>query len=220
MSNSKIKVIGIDLIDTLFVRGDLRVVENLCEFIRRYDVDIAPDILYRKYRKRYIEYSFGNYISDYEFFTILFCNYPSVHVGEVCDFFDSTLKIEFTLFDGSYNFLETLSGQYKLILASNFVSEWGSKLLISNGIDKFFYDEIYSSSIKVRKPSSLFFEELIRRSGCQPRNILMIGDSIENDIFGASQVSIKSILINHQNSPNNININLIISSLEEFNIIL
>ena len=57
---------------------------------------------------------------------------------------------------------------------------------------------IISSEIGWRKPSRAFFEALATRAGCQPSEILMVGDDRDNDFEGARQAGLGAVLINRR----------------------
>ncbi len=53
-----------------------------------------------------------------------------------------------------------------------------------------------SSECRFRKPSREFFLELLRVSGLtSPDKILVIGDSLVNDVHGATSVGLRAVLV-------------------------
>ena len=54
---------------------------------------------------------------------------------------------------------------------------------------------VISSVVGHRKPSRRFFEEVIRRAGCAPREILYIGDDHRNDYEGARAAGMEALLL-------------------------
>ena len=70
-----------------------------------------------------------------------------------------------------------------------------SKVCIFNlGIDKYFDKIFFSCDIGYRKPQSEAFEMVIKHSGLQPKQLLMIGDSQRSDYEGALNSRVKAIL--------------------------
>lgn len=57
-----------------------------------------------------------------------------------------------------------------------------------------------SDEIDFRKPHSKIFKVACERTGILPREAIMVGDSIENDIVGANRVNMTSIHINRNSN--------------------
>jgi putative hydrolase of the HAD superfamily len=60
---------------------------------------------------------------------------------------------------------------------------------------------IISSEVGYRKPGRCFFEALVRQVGCQPDELLMVGDDPANDIDGARHAGLSALLINRRSPP-------------------
>ena len=91
--------------------------------------------------------------------------------------------------------LEYLSSKYDLVILSNFFEYSQEKRLENMGIDKYFSKRIYTEKIK-NKPNKEAFMEAVK-----PYNIdecIMIGDNPINDIKGAQDIGMKTILINNE----------------------
>ena len=54
---------------------------------------------------------------------------------------------------------------------------------------------IISSVVGHRKPGRLFFEEVIRKAGCAPAEILYVGDDRRNDYDGARNAGMEAVLL-------------------------
>jgi putative hydrolase of the HAD superfamily len=54
---------------------------------------------------------------------------------------------------------------------------------------------VVSSEVGFRKPSAEFFREVIRKAGCEAREILFVGDDLDNDYRGALAVGIHPLLL-------------------------
>lgn len=55
---------------------------------------------------------------------------------------------------------------------------------------------VISSLVGVRKPGEAFFAEVVRVAGCEPSDILFVGDDVENDYHGATAAGMKAVLLN------------------------
>jgi FMN phosphatase YigB (HAD superfamily) len=54
---------------------------------------------------------------------------------------------------------------------------------------------LVSSDCGFRKPSRQFFLELLKISGASPSEVLMIGDSVVSDVYGATAAGLRSVLL-------------------------
>jgi hypothetical protein len=63
-----IKVLAVDLIGTLARKVGMTFAVRASEYLAKNGYDIAPARFRALYRKRYLEYSMGNYASDPEFY--------------------------------------------------------------------------------------------------------------------------------------------------------
>lgn len=98
------------------------------------------------------------------------------------------------LYDNANLILQTLSQKYKLGIIANQsngltgrLSEWG--------ILKYFSFIISSWDYKVMKPDIKLFEIAVEKSGYNVSEIIMVGDRLDNDIFPAKQIGMKTIWI-------------------------
>lgn len=100
--------------------------------------------------------------------------------------------------------LESLKGAgVKMGIVSNttnpgFMKDYERKLM---GMDSYFEFSIYSSEVIWRKPHPKIFHEAIGWMGFEPAEILFVGDNLEMDVKGASQVGMPSAWLNRNNSP-------------------
>jgi putative hydrolase of the HAD superfamily len=100
------------------------------------------------------------------------------------------------LFDGTLNVLEYLKPKYQLHIITNGFEEIQSKKMASSNILNYFNAVITSESVGVKKPNAKVFEHALQKAGATKDNSIMIGDSIEADVYGAMNVGIKAIHCN------------------------
>ena len=100
------------------------------------------------------------------------------------------------LFDGTLNVLEYLKPKYQLHIITNGFEEIQSKKMVSSNIINYFNAVITSESVGVKKPNAKVFEHALQKAGATKDNSIMIGDSIEADVYGAMNVGIKAIHCN------------------------
>lgn len=135
--------------------------------------------------------------------------------------FDNAIHI-----DGAIEMLEYLKKRYILCVASNGPFEQQLNRLKVGGMYDYFSHFFISEKIGASKPSSEFFDycicELNKKDKISPYEIIIIGDSLSSDIAGAVNAGIKTCFFdqNHSGKTNDLNIDYIISSLNEIKNIL
>ncbi|HJZ60259.1 MAG TPA: HAD-IA family hydrolase [Gemmataceae bacterium] len=60
---------------------------------------------------------------------------------------------------------------------------------------------VISAAIGFRKPAPEFFREVVRVAGCEPGEILFVGDDIENDYEGALATGLNAVLLEARPNP-------------------
>jgi 2-haloalkanoic acid dehalogenase type II len=108
--------------------------------------------------------------------------------------------------------LQTLKKKYSLGLLSN-----GNSYPERCGLDGMFRFIVFSQDHGVAKPDPMFYQIAVEKSGFSKEELLHIGDSLENDVIGASNAGIMSVWLNrqHQKQEPGISINYEIHSLLE-----
>ena len=86
---------------------------------------------------------------------------------------------------------------YSLVIASNFDRRLhavcdGFPALQKIGV------RVISSEVGFRKPGRAFFAALVAQAGCNPQEVLMVGDDAANDVAGARQAGLGAVLINRR----------------------
>ena len=90
--------------------------------------------------------------------------------------------------------LVALSKQYPLVLVSNFYGNLDS-VLKDFGLSDCFKKVIESAKVGVRKPSVAILEMGIKALGLKPEEVLVVGDSIKNDIDPAKKLGCQTLLL-------------------------
>ncbi|WP_221226934.1 HAD family hydrolase [Paenibacillus baekrokdamisoli] len=92
-----------------------------------------------------------------------------------------------------------LSKHYKLAVVSNFMINDGiEELLELNNINGIFEFIVTSINMGWRKPSARIYDYAIQRAGCNPEQILFVGDDYENDYLAPRLAGMKSILLDKE----------------------
>ena len=115
------------------------------------------------------------------------------------------------LYDGAENMLIELKKKYIIGTITN-----GNASLEKIGIKNFFDFEVKASDVGFMKPSPKIFEAAVKIAGCNPSEMVHIGDSYEKDIIGAKSINMNYIWLNHKkNEYLDIEKNNIIHSISE-----
>lgn len=91
--------------------------------------------------------------------------------------------------------LKKLASKYTLATASIAHGSFTMRELEELGIKKYFSHFIFSSNAGYKKPAKEFYETVLKQTNSQPHETIMIGDNLIQDIWGAQQLGIWTILI-------------------------
>jgi HAD superfamily hydrolase (TIGR01549 family) len=95
-----------------------------------------------------------------------------------------------------------LSTHYRLGLLSNFDdAQCGREVLSDTGIAHLFEAVIISAEVRLRKPDPRIFRRMLELLGLAPHQVLYVGDTPRDDIWGAHQVGIPAAWIS-KGAPN------------------
>ena len=125
--------------------------------------------------------------------------YPQESVEPFTRAFRAAWGKTHTLVPEAKEMLDALKDKgYRLFAASNSFAHLQRSRLEQAGIQHYFEDTYISMDIGYDKPDVRFFEEALRRSGLQPREVLMIGDSMTTDILGAQAAGIEALFFDRR----------------------
>ena len=125
--------------------------------------------------------------------------YPQESVEPFTRAFRAAWGKTHTLVPEAKEMLDALKSKgYRLFAASNSFAHLQRSRLEQAGILHYFEDTYISMDIGYDKPDVRFFEEALRRSGLQPREVLMIGDSMTTDILGAKAAGIDALFFDRR----------------------
>jgi HAD superfamily hydrolase (TIGR01549 family) len=98
------------------------------------------------------------------------------------------------LYDSAKNVLQKLKGKFQLGVIANQPIDIELKLKEFKIFD--FFDLIIISEIEnIQKPNVKIFKMALQRANCEPSCAVMIGDRLDNDIYPAKKIGMKTILI-------------------------
>jgi putative hydrolase of the HAD superfamily len=124
------------------------------------------------------------------------------------------------LFPHAHETLQYLQNKYTLHLISNGFKE-SSELKVGNtNIGGYFQNIIISEIVGVNKPDPAIFEHALALAGATKNESLMIGDSLEADVYGALNFGMDAIYFNPFNAPKPDNVPSQVTHLKELTLIL
>lgn len=109
---------------------------------------------------------------------------------ELEDHFREAMFAAIAVFPGVLSALERLSKHYRLAAITNGMGAAQREKMAYLGIDGFFEGVIASTDVGLGKPASPIFETALRAMRVNASEALMVGDSLEGDVWGARRVGI------------------------------
>src|SRR5205809_2659485 len=132
------------------------------------------------------------------------------------DQFLDLLPTRTILFPYATEILDYLTNKnYALHLITNGFERTQHSKLKYSGLGKYFKEVITSEGSSSLKPNKEIFDYAFEKTGANPAESIMLGDSIEVDIVGAMNAGIDQVFINHLNIPIDIKPTYVVRSLKE-----
>ncbi len=100
------------------------------------------------------------------------------------------------LFEGAENVLGYLKEKYTLHIISNGFKETTLTKMNLSGLNPYFNNVIISEDVGVNKPNPIIFEYALDKARALKEESIMIGDSLEADIYGAMNFGMDAIFFN------------------------
>ena len=118
---------------------------------------------------------------------------------ETAKVYEGLLGIGHYFMDGAVELLETLSGEYRLYLATNGTSNVQKSRISSSDISKYFQGIYISEDVGYNKPDPRYFEACFKDiPDFKRKETVMIGDSLTSDIKGGINAGIKTVWFNYE----------------------
>jgi putative hydrolase of the HAD superfamily len=107
------------------------------------------------------------------------------------------------LFPETETVLDGLRSMYKLGILTNGAPDLQRQKIERSGLAHYFDTIVVSGEVGVGKPQPAVFNVVLEQLAVPAHTTLMVGDSLERDMLGASRVGLKGIWINRQGQPDN-----------------
>jgi len=122
--------------------------------------------------------------------------HPDVVPHQFEDDYVSISPTKTNLFEGAENVLSYLQQKYTLHIISNGFKETTLTKMNLSGLNPYFSNVIISEDVGVNKPNPIIFEYALDKAQAFKEESIMIGDSLEADIYGALNFGIDAIFFN------------------------
>ena len=123
--------------------------------------------------------------------------------GILAEIFRAASRFKLRLYPGVMDILSDLKKKYRLAALSDGQQLWAIPELNLVRLTDFFNPVIISSDFGFRKPDKRMFELILDKMRLEPREIFFIGNDMYRDIFGASQMGIKTIFFKSNQGEQN-----------------
>lgn len=134
------------------------------------------------------------------------------------DFEDDYVRIcptKTNLFPQAIETLSYLHNKYHLHIISNGFKESTEMKIRVTGLEKYFRTVVISELVGINKPDRAIFQHALAGADALIHESIMIGDSLEADIYGAMEFGMDAIYFNPLNKEKPGNVDRQIVSLEE-----
>lgn len=124
------------------------------------------------------------------------------------------------LFPEAHETLKYLSGKYLLYVISNGFKESAEMKIRLCNLGQYFKHIFISEVVGINKPDPKIYEHALQLAGAQKQESLMIGDSLEADVYGALNFGIDAIYFNPNKAEKPANVPKQIHHLNELMLLL
>ncbi len=154
--------------------------QRIDRLIEKAQLDIAYDDFYAEMQKSATEFAPSPFGSAREKLGIEE-NVPYSNEKEI-------------LYPNAVEVIRKLSEKYKLGIIANQPPNT-AKRLKKDGLYDLFQICLLSECVNLFKPDTSFFKRALEETECQPHEAVMIGDRLDNDVFPAKSVGMKTVRI-------------------------
>ena len=162
---------------------------------------------YHTYYYQYLRQHYRDLIEAY---------HASVSVEELVELYiRSVATSKVFMEESTLQMYKALAEKYRLVLATNGIDRIQRARI--QAFLPYTYKTYISENMNTIKPAKEFFWYIIDDMGCDPKECLMVGDSMSNDIVGALDVGMDVCYYNIRNkiAPEGISVNYEIKGIEE-----
>ncbi|SFD73410.1 HAD family hydrolase [Flavobacterium phragmitis] len=123
---------------------------------------------------------------------------PLKHSFDIYNIYWDNFLEEIQPYEGIYDFLEKYKGN--ICLVTDLTAHIQYRKIKQLQLDKYCNHIVTSEEAGREKPHPYMFMVGLKKLQLQPNDVCMIGDNFKKDIFGATNLGIKSIWLNESNN--------------------
>lgn len=127
-------------------------------------------------------------------------------IYQIADAFIQQLPNHNHVFDGAHDTLNALKNNYSLHIITNGPNLVQERKLKNAGLTSYFSSITNSEKAGVKKPHLAIFEYALQAANANPKQSVMIGDSIYSDINGALNAGMQVVWFNEFNTENTLGV--------------
>ena len=176
---------------------ELKIDVSLVKFLGAY-TNINKN-LWKLFREEKIDKETLRYKRLKDTFTEISVVVPDELLFIIADQYVYHLSKQTHLLDGTIKLLEYLKPKYTLHIITNGFAEVQEGKLNNTNLAAYFDVIVNSEMAGVKKPNPIIFETALGLANVSKATSLMIGDSLEADVFGALNFGIDAICYNYHN---------------------
>ena len=185
------KAIIFDLWNTLAYQEGSRI-NPLVQLMRKFD--LKGKISYKDIERGFMTRKFGSVAEACKHL----CEYLGIepdsrNIGIMLDIWEFS-QTSFALFPDGVPVLTGLREKYKTALISN-TDCFSVKLFFDEGLRKLFDVHAFSCEVGVLKPNPRIFQSVLEQLGIKPREAVMVGVNLRDDVLAAEKLGVKGVLI-------------------------
>jgi 2-haloalkanoic acid dehalogenase type II len=125
---------------------------------------------------------------------------PPQHLEELANLYVNHYELALRAIPGVIELLKLLKeNEYKMAIITNGFQKVQHKKIQTCKLNAYIDHIITSEEVGVTKPDARIYREALRICNVSPNEVIMVGDSWENDIKGAHALGIKTIWLNRRN---------------------
>lgn len=107
------------------------------------------------------------------------------------------------LFDDVLSTLKALRAKYTIGIVSN-----GTGYPHQSGLENIFQFLVFSQDCDIEKPDPRIFQIAMKKAECSSKQLLHVGDSLQDDVMGALKAGIRCVWLNRKQEKNNLNLKI------------
>jgi len=174
---------------------ELKIEASLAEFLGAY-TNINKS-LWKLFREGKIDKETLRYKRLKDTFTEISVEVSDVVLFKIADQYVYYLSKQTHLLEGAIKLLNYLKPKYKLHIITNGFAEVQEGKLNNTNLASYFDVIVNSEMAGVKKPNPIIFEKALNLANVSKEASIMIGDSLEADVFGALDYGIDAICYNY-----------------------